>query len=370
MISLARHIEILLLENDCVIVPGLGGFIANNNEARYNDAGDALFLPPYRTVGFNQQLQVNDGLLVQSYMAVYDASYPAAYLQMEKEIENLMQELDREGSVELEGIGKLTKSISNNISFISNESGITTPSLYGLYSFEVKSLEMIVKEREIEDALRNASSMQVAGGMAANADAEKERKDVVIRLRRRWIDIAISTAAAIVLFFGISYPTLNNTAQEGDTCVATICNVTEKPSVKPSQSTVKTEKAAEKKETERESVSKAEESKTEESKTEKPKAEDPKAGTSKTESPIAEASTPVAEAKYSIVIASYVSKANAEEYISKMTKNGYPEGRFAKNGKVSRILYSNFATETEAKTKLNELRKEAKEFAEAWIIAL
>ena len=29
MIELARHIEILLLENDCVIVPELGGFIAH-----------------------------------------------------------------------------------------------------------------------------------------------------------------------------------------------------------------------------------------------------------------------------------------------------------------------------------------------------
>lgn len=29
MIELAQHIEALLLENDCVIVPGLGGFVAH-----------------------------------------------------------------------------------------------------------------------------------------------------------------------------------------------------------------------------------------------------------------------------------------------------------------------------------------------------
>ena len=29
MIELARHIEILLLENDCVIIPDFGGFIAH-----------------------------------------------------------------------------------------------------------------------------------------------------------------------------------------------------------------------------------------------------------------------------------------------------------------------------------------------------
>ena len=35
MIELVKHIEILLLENDCVIVPGLGGFIAHNRPAQY-----------------------------------------------------------------------------------------------------------------------------------------------------------------------------------------------------------------------------------------------------------------------------------------------------------------------------------------------
>lgn len=67
MFKLDRHIEILLLENDCVIVPGLGGFVAHHAEASY-DENDALFLPPYRTLGFNPVLQMNDSLLVQSYI--------------------------------------------------------------------------------------------------------------------------------------------------------------------------------------------------------------------------------------------------------------------------------------------------------------
>ena len=67
MIELAKHIEVLLLENDCVIVPGLGGFIAHYRSCVYNeDTGE--FCPPARTIGFNPQLVMNDGLLVQSYM--------------------------------------------------------------------------------------------------------------------------------------------------------------------------------------------------------------------------------------------------------------------------------------------------------------
>ncbi len=33
MIELAQHIETLLLENDCVIVPGFGGFVAHYSPA-------------------------------------------------------------------------------------------------------------------------------------------------------------------------------------------------------------------------------------------------------------------------------------------------------------------------------------------------
>ena len=42
MIELDRHIEILLLSNDCVIVPGLGGFMTHHVEARY-DEDDQMF---------------------------------------------------------------------------------------------------------------------------------------------------------------------------------------------------------------------------------------------------------------------------------------------------------------------------------------
>ena len=77
MISLGKHIEILLWEHDCVIVPGLGAFIANHASACYNENGDNMFLPPYRNVCFNQSLATNDGLLVQAYMSAYDAGAEA-----------------------------------------------------------------------------------------------------------------------------------------------------------------------------------------------------------------------------------------------------------------------------------------------------
>ena len=77
MIELAQHIETLLLENDCVIVPGFGGFVAHYSPAtRIKE--ENIFLPPTRTIGFNPQLKLNDGVLVQSYMSAYDTSFADA----------------------------------------------------------------------------------------------------------------------------------------------------------------------------------------------------------------------------------------------------------------------------------------------------
>ena len=60
MNELSRHIESLLVSNDCVIVPGLGGFVTQYVTARRVDE-ENLYLPPYRTVGFNGQLTINEG---------------------------------------------------------------------------------------------------------------------------------------------------------------------------------------------------------------------------------------------------------------------------------------------------------------------
>ena len=88
VIELERHIEILLLSNDCVIVPDLGGFMAHHVDARY-DEEEHTFLPPLRTLGFNPQLKINDSLLALSYVEAYDISYPEAIQRIEDEVNEL-----------------------------------------------------------------------------------------------------------------------------------------------------------------------------------------------------------------------------------------------------------------------------------------
>ena len=62
MLRLTIHIERLLLTQDCVIVPGFGGFVIQAVNASYN-AEKSMFVPMSKEVMFNTTLQHNDGLL-------------------------------------------------------------------------------------------------------------------------------------------------------------------------------------------------------------------------------------------------------------------------------------------------------------------
>ena len=376
MISLSRHIELLLLEHDCVIVPGLGGFIANYAEAQYDNDGDSQFLPPYRTIRFNQQLQMNDGLLVQSYMAAYDASYPAAYLQMEKDIEKVIYELDTKGEVAFEKIGVLKKEINQSVAFTPSETCVLTPSLYGLYSYEIKSLNSVIKEKEVKEALNAASAMAVStdrDSKAENGDNNKN-SDGIIRLHRRWIDVGISVAAAVVLLFGVSYQALKNTASSTDTVVAAfyttndvevVCPASERIAIKENK-TVKPE--GDKKETDTPVMVKPAE-KPVENVVENVMKETAKKPVEKAVEPTPKAPEKQ-EQKFSIVLASFVNKTNADTFIENLSKQGFKNARYVKNGNVSRILYSNYKDKEEAQQALQELRQKCREFADAWILEL
>lgn len=396
MISLSRHIELLLLDHNCVIVPGLGGFIANTTSAVYNDGvdGDKLFMPPYRTIGFNSQLQVNDGLLVQSYMQAYDASYPAAYLQMEKEIEQLNTQLNLFGEYNLEGIGTLYKSLGQNIELSSSEAGILTPSLYGTYSFQIKSVAEVIREREIMEAASKSNIMPIQ----TEGDLKVEKKDdgkdnaeagkvVSVNTKHKkkndrasyWVDFSIATAAAVILFFAFLIPNAKSTKGETDTYIAGSLYSDNKENhkiedisgIEGQNTTIKTtdvntsndQKNAEAKD------NAAETKATESNAANTSDATSTSKGTKGdiTKSDITETKT--ADEKtaevYTLVLASSVKEEGALKFIKKLEAKGFHEARFIK-GHTSRVVYSSYPSKKEARKASKALSQQDEAFQSAW----
>lgn len=195
MIELAQHIEALLLENDCVIVPGLGGFITHYNPASMIEK-ENLFLPPIRVIGFNAQLKMNDGLLAQSYMAVYGTNFPDANKMVQSHVKSLIAALHENGKADLPNIGELRYSIHNTYDFQPYDNKITTPYLYGLDTFEMLQWTELERLQSVKTPLRPSVP-------------DKERRSISIRFNTAYLSTAAAVVAAIVLSFFFSTPIEN-----------------------------------------------------------------------------------------------------------------------------------------------------------------
>lgn len=382
MNTLAQHIETLLLEHDCVIIPGFGGFISNYEEAQYHTDNENVFMPPHRSIGFNQQLQINDGLLVQSYMSACDASYPAAHLQMEKEIEQMASQLELDGEYDFGAVGKLTKGLGEIISFDKSSSNIEAPSLFGLDSLSVMPVKSIIEKREIEAKMQAAS---IGIGKTDNKEDDDiltndKKQEVVIRLNQRWIDFGISVAAAVLLFFGISYTAMKDVATESDTVIAATYPVPNSQHMNNGNimqaKEVAINKAAQKgKEVAGTNATAAtkQESVASHNTTANPEQEhvaNHNATKADNENATKATQENKAQLAYTIVLASYVGKANAEEYVNQLGKKGFNEAQYVRKGKVGRVIYSGYTTEQEAQNALASMRKKSKDFTEAWVMPL
>lgn len=97
--------------------------------------------------GLNQQLTLNDGLLVQSYMQAYDTNYPETIKLINDAVKQLKQELQENGEYELSGIGRLTLGIGGKYNFTPCEAGVLSPELYGLDTVSIPNVAQAEKQK-------------------------------------------------------------------------------------------------------------------------------------------------------------------------------------------------------------------------------
>jgi hypothetical protein len=137
---ITQLISELLFKNDCVIVPNLGGFVAQSYPSHFSN-GSSLLLPPTKQILFNKNLKHNDGLLVSSYSEKFDLGYALASAQIEDYKEYIVSLLVAKKRFELLNLGLLYIDLDNEIRF---ESKIDVNFLIDSFGFE----PVIAKEIE------------------------------------------------------------------------------------------------------------------------------------------------------------------------------------------------------------------------------
>ena len=128
MNEMVSHIEFLLHEHNCVIIPDFGGFVVNMMPSRRD--GVATFLAPTCELVFNRDLTHNDGLLAQSYMKRDQLTFEAAMQRVERAVEELKSQLREMHRVEMGKLGSFVMSDENRFTFM--PAHFVRPALFGL----------------------------------------------------------------------------------------------------------------------------------------------------------------------------------------------------------------------------------------------
>ena len=362
VIELERHIEILLLSNDCVIVPDLGGFVTHHREAYFDDE-DNMFLPPLRTLGFNPQLNMNDSLLAQSYIEAYDISYPEAVRRIEAEVAELKQHLDTEGSYELNDIGVMSINEEGKLEFEPCEAGILTPAFYGLSSFE-----MTPKYGAATSAWPRRSKKVAESGIEADTTEETETDEESITIQMSWVRNTVAVAAALLAFFMMT-PRIDNSGQTGvSMSQMNLPIITKNIAPKP----MKTLDAQDIKNfiDDGDTASTKAPAAPETAETALPTRQKPAAAEQqKAPAQTTPAPKPSMATTYCIVVASQVSQSNAELFVKQLQKEGLKDVRVCVHNNTRRVVCGSYATEAEAYRQLQDVHQHTG-LRDAWVYRL
>jgi len=139
------HIEALLSENDCVIVPGLGAFILNNVPAAWEDNQQKLSAP-HHVVYFNQSLHHDDGLLTETICIAEQITYRKAARYIANEVAIWQQQLRNSQQVSIGRLGTLTLNEKHQIDFLPAHSFSFLPDNIGNYSVRIPSFRSHISE--------------------------------------------------------------------------------------------------------------------------------------------------------------------------------------------------------------------------------
>jgi hypothetical protein len=102
--DIGKHIKELLLLHDCVILPELGGFVANYKPAVF-DPGRSTASPPSKHILFNPSLIHNDGLLYANLSAVSGHGYKDVENLAQKYVQEIRDRIRQGGKFEIKGLG-------------------------------------------------------------------------------------------------------------------------------------------------------------------------------------------------------------------------------------------------------------------------
>ncbi len=142
--NISNYIKELLYLYDCVIIPGLGGFVTNYRPAEISFETNT-FIPPSKDILFNSELKNNDGLLINHIANNLNIEFGEASRIVSTNISQIMSKLENGESFTFKGIGSLRYDRFLNLQFSPELSENFLVEAYGFGSFNRLPIKNLVQ---------------------------------------------------------------------------------------------------------------------------------------------------------------------------------------------------------------------------------
>ena len=411
---LAKNIEYVLLSHNCVIVPSLGSFSTSLTPARWIE-GERLFLPPVRSVHFDARVNFDPkSVFVHSLASTYHLSFEEADARCREMLEDFHRTMVTEGSVDFGSIGVFTLEEDMQITMASCECGIITPDFYGLDALHFKRLADRKMEEETHTLIApvvrltpkeaEETTHPASHDESSHPASHGESPHFVIHIRKTVFRYACVILFAVLAFFLIkptpiehSYGIQTTHAQmflQPDMVLDVKANPTREelqPIVADSTifdavlTDVTDEISSEGYDFDKQE---AYTTPTAGQATSPTDAKQPAAAHPQAPMAVAQPKTPAAQPKalaasqpkqsaaaqpqttaasFCIVLASQVSRINAQEYIAKLQKRNI-HASLLESGKARRVVIQGYATHQAAHQALSSLKAANPDLESAWIL--
>ena len=159
---LAKMVKEVVMDHDCVTLPGVGSFVAELVPASFADRGYTI-LPPYRRLYFSPK-QGDDTLLASLYARSNGISEADATRILEDFLSEMKEVLKVKKTLVFSGLGRLRATRENHFFFVADEDLDIYPSGFGLQPISLKTHEET--KEEVAEAVASIAEILVPDPVA------------------------------------------------------------------------------------------------------------------------------------------------------------------------------------------------------------
>lgn len=217
MESFAEIVSRLLLRHNCVIIPDFGGFVARISPSEIDEIRGVIY-PPKKSILFNQQLILSDGLLTSEYALTNELTFTESQEKIKQIVTIWKEELNQGEAISIEKVGTLQMSENGSLQFVQDRFFNLLLSSFGLGNVKFVPVIAEVTETELPNE-RIPVELEKKKSLIEKADDEV---DVSIiehpAARKRTATWKIALAAACILpiaFYSYWIPVQTNVLESG-----------------------------------------------------------------------------------------------------------------------------------------------------------